>query len=170
PRPRRRHAGEPGHPRHALERGELVPRLLVLGRVPDPPAHRDVLERARAEHGQRAARRPEQAGHHLHQRRLAGAVGAEQADDAAAQAPAHVGDPEHVAVPLAAAVGDHDAHDDPPSPGRCARRTLYAMIEIAADAWITSDASAIDGSTRFERPEVWTMPNRSNVSASSAVA
>src|SRR5262245_58725858 len=96
----------------------------MLRRIADPPPYLHATARALAVYGERAPRRPQEAPHHLDERRLAGAIGTEQADDPAGEHPCHVGDPEHVAVPLAAVLRDDDRlHDEPPTPVFCALRT-----------------------------------------------
>ncbi len=107
-----RHAGQLRHAGDPLQRGQLVVQVLVLGAVADAAARLRRAERLLPEHLHLAARRAEQPDDHLHQRRLAGAVGPEQPDDAAAHGPAHVRHAQHVAVPLRAAghLDDGAAH------------------------------------------------------------
>jgi hypothetical protein len=112
-----RHAGQVRQRGHQLAAGELVVGGLVLGAVADAAAHQRIDERVAAVDLDRAAAGPQEAAHQLHQRRLAGAVGTEQADHAAAHGPGDVADAQHRAVPLRAALGDDDrgAHELAPT-------------------------------------------------------
>ena len=143
PRLAARHAGELGHVGHQLERGQLVPGLLVLRGVADAAPHRDVVERARAEHRDRAARRAEQARHHLDQGRLAGAVGAEQPHDAAARASSSRRTRRargRTTCCTCRRVTHRPAHVAPPTPAFCAVEQLVpSMRPIASVTWPAID-------------------------------
>src|SRR6185436_18835753 len=91
----------------------------------------------------------QQARHHLDQGRLAGAVGPEQADDAAAEGPAHVAHAEHVPVPLRAALDvHHGAHQPRPTPA-CAELDTSdsAIAKHTADGTSTPASAQPSGAT-----------------------
>ena len=162
-RPRRRrralaarHAGEPGH----------------RGRPARAPSARPTSSRARARSRSAAAPRRRRTGSRrtrvsaprdgrsrpaiiLISVDLPAPLGPSSPTMPPRERPAHVGDAEHVAVPLAAVVGDDDAHDAPPTPLRGARAAPGTpTIAIAAAAWTSSDVTPRHASTRFARPVV----------------
>ena len=98
-------------------RHEAVARL-VLRHHADAPVERRVVAHRLAEHGDRAARRRGEAGHHAEQRRLAGAVGPEQTGDAGHDVEGHVAHRDDAPEPARHAVDANDRRR-PPLP-RCA--------------------------------------------------
>ena len=100
-------AVQPGGGEHELPAGEeAVDRLLLLDQ-PDPPVDLVVAPDGLPAQGDRAGRRGEEARHHVDQRGLAGAVGAEQPGDPGPDRHGDVVDRHHVAVP-AGDVGELD--------------------------------------------------------------
>jgi hypothetical protein len=102
PAGRGRRIGQPVQLRarqHELPRGEEAVHVLLLGDQAQPAVDVRVPPARLAADRHRAARRRQQAGHHVQQRRLAGAVRPEQARDARPDRHRDVVDRDHVAVP-----------------------------------------------------------------------
>lgn len=94
-----RQAVQPGRRQHELPAGEEAVHGLLLGHQADLPVDVVVVPDLPAVQGRRAVRRREESGHHVQQRRLAGAVRAEQAGDAGPDRHRDVVDRHDVAVP-----------------------------------------------------------------------
>ena len=105
---------EPNERRDPLEAGHPLVERILLGTEADAPIEARVLPDRLAEHRDSPLARLELAGDELHERRLAGAVRAEEAGDARRHSERDVVQADHLTVPLGDVIGtdnrDHVRH------------------------------------------------------------